>query len=151
MDLRTQLAKEYRSDDAKVSVNGVTQVVQACAAAYSPNPIPSQNNHGVNTACGLTTDFPSMVSFNWNHEGQHLTLAQQEAVNPVNDIYADWEPIVRSSQSAAFFAANEIQSDMHFRVATQALSIHTGGTTPFNIWYHIGSGVWQFATVTARH
>ena len=151
MDVRTQLAKKYRSDGSKDAVNGVSQVVQGCASAYAPNPVPMQNNHGINTNCFQTADFASLVSFTWNHEGQHMSLAQPEAQKPYNDIYADWESIVRADSSQAFLEVNVVQNAMHENVADTANSIHTGGSTPFSFWYHTGSGIWQWSTITVTH
>lgn len=151
MDLRTQLARKYRSDEPAVPIVGDAQALQACGSAYSPGAPPPQNNHSVNTVCFQNADFNSLVAFTWNHEGQHLGLAQQEAGQSYNDIYADWELIVRPSQSEAQLAANAVQNAMHAAVANQANSIHTGGTTSFAIWYQTSSGVWQPATVITTH
>lgn len=40
---------------------------------------------------------------------------------------------------------------MHNRVANAYFSLHTGASTSFSIWYHTGSGYWQFSTVTVQH
>jgi hypothetical protein len=40
---------------------------------------------------------------------------------------------------------------MHENVADTANSIHTGGSTPFSFWYHTGSGIWQWSTITVTH
>lgn len=150
MDLRTQVAKKYRTDEVKVPVNGVSEVVQACTATYG-TPIPPQNNHGINTGCTQVAEFTSLVSFAWSHEGQHLAAAQPEAEKPENNIYAQWEPIVQTQESAAFNQANQIQNMMHDNVATAANSTHTGASTDFHFWYNTGSGIWQWSTVTVQH
>lgn len=151
MDLRTQVAKTYRTDATKHAVSGVSQVVQGCAAAYAPNPVPAQNNHGVNSVCLPTAAFTNFVSFVWNHEGQHLAAAQQEVQKPNNDIYGEWEPIVHRAQNDAFSEANIVQNVMHTNVSIATLATHTGGSTPFSFWYHTGSGIWQWSTVTVNH
>ena len=151
MDLRTQLARRYRPDGLTFPLSGIPQVVQACQAAYSPNPVPPQNDHTVNTACFQTTGFTNLVNFTWNHEADHLALAQQEAGQPQHDIYQDWEGIVRGTYSDAFDAADDVQEDMHLAVRQAALQSHTGGSTSFNLWYHLGSGTWDWATVTVLH
>lgn len=151
MDLRTQVNKKYRPDATKFPVNGIASVVQGCTAAYSPNPVPPQNNHGVNTTCFQIADFSALVNFAWNHEAQHLALAQPEAAQSQNDIYAQWESIVRPTQPDAFDAATEAQNHMHQRVAAAAISSHTGGSTRFWLWYHTGSGIWQWSMVEVDH
>jgi hypothetical protein len=102
MDLRTQVARKYRPDGIKYTANGLSQVVQACGVAYSPNPVPQQNNHGVNTVCFQIPDFTSLVNWAWNHEALHLSAAQPEAESSGNDLYALWEPIVGASASVVF-------------------------------------------------
>lgn len=151
MDLRTQVARKYRTDAIQDTVAGVSQVVLACTSVYAPNPVPTQNNHGVNTVCLPTADFSSFVSFAWSHEGQHLVAAQQEAQEGFNDIYTSWEPIVRRTQWEAFSDANDVQNDMHSNVASASNATHTGGSTPFSFWYHVGSGIWDWATITVVH
>lgn len=47
----------------------------------------------MNTTCFQVADFTNLVSFAWNHEGQHLSTAQQVAQQPANDLYGEWEPI----------------------------------------------------------
>ena len=151
MDLRTQLSKKYRSDDTTRTLNGVAEVLQACSAASSPNPVPPQNNLTINTVCFQVSGFTDLVDFTWNHEAQHLVLAQQEAEKPYNDIYADWEGIVLGDSVSTFLVANSIQNTMHGMVADTANKIHSGATTEFELWYHTGSGVWEWSTVITTH
>jgi hypothetical protein len=147
MDLRTQLAKKYRSDATKYPVNGDTTVVNGCLIAYSLNPVPYQNNRGINTNCFNVPDFTALTTSTWSHEAQHLALAQPEAELPANDIYALWEPMVRSDSSTAFGRANYLQHDAVQRVRSAAAASHTGVITPFQFWYHTGSGIWLWSTV----
>ena len=149
MDIRTQVSSKYRQDGAKYSVAGVTQVVQACSAAFAPDPTPPQNNHGINTVCFQVTDFSNMVAFTWAHESQHLAVAQQEAQMAENDIYAAWEGVIETSSDAAFIRANGIQNDAHARIASASNSIHTGASSNFVFWY--GFGNWQLSTITVIH
>lgn len=151
MDVRTQVNRKYRLDETKYAVNGVAAVTQACTAAFSPNPVPPQNNYTVNTDCDPATDFMDLYNFAWSHEADHLTAIQAEAANPVHDIYAQWDLIVASSQNAAFTEANNIQNVAIEEINDAGRSTHTGSTTDFDIWYHTGSGVWQWATVTVLH
>jgi hypothetical protein len=76
-----------------------------------------------------------------------LGLAQPEAELPANDIYELWEPMVRSDSSKAFADAKIIQDKAVQRVRSIAASSHTGVITPFQFWYHTGSGVWLWSTV----
>lgn len=146
MDLRTQLSKRFRADADKVTLSGPPPVVQACQSAYSPNAVPPQNNHSINTICHQESGFTSLVTFTWDHEGEHLALGQENAGLPANDIYASWEPIVRVSYQEAFDDADELQDEAVGRVEDEMLSIHTGFEVPFTFWHHAGSGVWGWAT-----
>ena len=114
-------------------------------------PTPNQNNHGINTVCFHVADFSTLVSSAWNHEGLHLNAAEQEAQQANNNLYALWEPIVRSDSLEAFLAATSVQNSFHQRVSTAALSTHTGATSNHSIWYHTGSGIWQWSTITLQH
>lgn len=82
MDLRTQVAKRYRPDGTTYQVNGVSQVLQACTAAYAPNPVPPQtsafldandaqnnmHNRVVNASLSVHTGTSTSFSI-WRHAG----------------------------------------------------------------------------------
>ncbi len=148
MDLRAQMNPKYRQDGTKRLLTGDSNALSACQSAYAPSSIPTQNTHSVNTTCFQIADFSSMSTYTWNHEGQHLSLAQGEAQKSGNDIYSQWEGIVETSQNAAFTLANTTQNGMHLTVTDTANSIHNGPPPIYWTFYrHVGSGVWQAQTL----
>ena len=150
-DLRTQLAREFRSDAPGTTLNGVSSVVQACSSAYLPLPVPPQNDFSINTTCFQTVGFSAFTAFIWSHEGAHLSAVQQEAVKPSSDFYAAWEPVVRSDSAVAFSLANQAQNGIHQAFLAAGISTHTGDSTSFSFFSRIGSGYWDWGTFTVHH
>lgn len=100
--------------------------------------LPLLNIHDVNTYCLYEQGYHDFVNKVWSHEQLHMTVAQNEAGKPENDVHALLEPLVGSPNEDMGGVAATIIKETELRIRRAALDTHSGNS-PLEYWFYVYS------------
>jgi len=143
MQLRTQISPRYRTGGTQYSLAfAPSPLTSACAAASVYG---SASVYQANAVCTSNlVNFNNLASCIWSHEARHMTAGVGTAQYSPNDVYAAWEPLVRTSATALLDVARQEYNNVHLLVLGSMLAAeNTGPYRGFAGWWKIFNLGWS--------
>lgn len=131
MQLRSQIARNYRADGDPHPMVGESAIVNSCVDHFGN--ANSRNTHVVNTECQTIQGFLDFIDFAWNHEeATHMSPALAEGRKPASDVHLLWESVVVQEGPEELLNRASIKYTGADDNVQRAAKTHTGDTVFFS-------------------
>lgn len=148
LDLKAGLNPMFRADGPTHPLAGGNTMLVADCRTRLGSVVIEVNAHQANTVCTTMSGFTDAIAAIRSHEEGHMNAGVSSA--RADDLYEDWDAIVRNSKRKASSDASAAANTAYERVSTAILGTHTGTTLTYSFWTFT-SGSWSMGGVRLQN